>query len=62
MATTRLGSEFASVEDAIREMPSGRMLGADLALYRSKLDEHGAFAAIEGVFPVCPRHSVLEET
>jgi 3,4-dihydroxy-2-butanone 4-phosphate synthase/GTP cyclohydrolase II len=35
---------------------------ADLARYRFELDEHGALAALEGVFPVCPRHSVLEET
>ena len=35
---------------------------ADLARYRFELDEHGALAAIEGVFPVCPRHSLLEET
>ena len=34
---------------------------ADLARYRFELDEHGALAAFEGVFPVCPRHSVLEE-
>jgi 3,4-dihydroxy 2-butanone 4-phosphate synthase/GTP cyclohydrolase II len=35
---------------------------ADLARYRFDLDQDGALAAIEGVFPVCPRHSVLEET
>jgi 3,4-dihydroxy-2-butanone 4-phosphate synthase len=35
---------------------------AALARYRFELDEHGALAAIEGVFPVSPRHSVLEET
>jgi 3,4-dihydroxy-2-butanone 4-phosphate synthase/GTP cyclohydrolase II len=35
---------------------------ADLARYRFEMDEHGALAAIEGVFPVGPRHSVLEET
>ena len=35
---------------------------ADLARYRFEMDEHGALAALEGVFPVCPRHSVLEET
>jgi 3,4-dihydroxy 2-butanone 4-phosphate synthase / GTP cyclohydrolase II len=35
---------------------------ADLARYRIELDEHGSLAAIEGVFPVRPRHSVLEQT
>jgi 3,4-dihydroxy 2-butanone 4-phosphate synthase/GTP cyclohydrolase II len=35
---------------------------AALARYRFDLDQDGALAAIEGVFPVCPRHSVLEET
>lgn len=34
----------------------------DLSSYRFEMDEHGALAAIEGVVPVYPRHSVLEET
>ena len=66
-APQRDEGEFAGIEDAIRALLAfcrkHKLLMvsvADLARHRFEVDEHGAFAAIEGVFPVCPRHSLLE--
>ena len=50
------------VDDGDRENKLLMVSVADLARYRFELDEHGALAAIEGVFPVCTRYSILEET